>query len=36
MAAGTRPMSERAFRLWNEAPALFALLIVILAVVKPF
>lgn len=36
MATGGRPLSERAFRLWNEAPALFALLIVILAVVKPF
>lgn len=36
MAAGARPMTEKALRLWNEAPALFALLIVILAVVKPF
>ncbi len=36
MARGERPMSERAFRIWNEAPALAIFLIVFLAVLKPF
>lgn len=36
MAAGERPVSERALRLWNEVPALFTVLLVGLAVLKPF
>ncbi|MFN3591119.1 MAG: CopD family protein [Thermaurantiacus sp.] len=36
MARGDRPVPEKALRLWNEVPALFTILLVILAVVKPF
>lgn len=36
MARGQRPVAERALRLWNEAPALFTILIVSLAILKPF
>lgn len=36
MAAGRRPLSSRQLRLWNEAPALLLVAIVILVVVKPF
>lgn len=36
MARGERPVGERALRWWNEAPALFTILIVFLAVMKPF
>lgn len=36
MAAGGRPLPERALRMWNEVPALFTILIVGLAVIKPF
>lgn len=35
-AQGQRPRSERFWRLMNEGPALLAVIIVILAVVKPF
>ena len=35
-AAGERPKSEKFFRLINEIPAIFTIIIVILAVVKPF
>jgi putative membrane protein len=36
MAQGQRPLSEKALRLWNEVPALFTILMVSLAVLKPF
>lgn len=36
MAAGERPMAEARLRLLNEAPAAFTVLIVLLAVAKPF
>lgn len=36
MAQGQRPISERKLRYWNEVPALFVVLIVSLAVLKPF
>ncbi|WP_199555413.1 CopD family protein [Sandaracinobacteroides hominis] len=36
MARGERPMAERAFRMWNEVPALFVVGIVLLAVLRPF
>lgn len=36
MARGERPVSEKALRLLNEVPALFTILIVTLAVLKPF
>jgi Predicted membrane protein len=36
MAGGARPVPEKALRLWNEVPALFTILMVTLAVVKPF
>jgi putative membrane protein len=36
MAEGDRPVPEKALRLWNEVPALFTILFVVLAVVKPF
>ncbi len=36
MAQGGRPMPEKALRLWNEVPALFTILFVVLAVAKPF
>ena len=36
MAHGERPVSERTLRLWNEVPALFTILMVALAVLKPF
>jgi putative membrane protein len=36
MARGERPLSERALRLWNEVPALFTIILVFLAVMKPF
>jgi len=35
MAAGARPVSERALRLLNEVPALFVILVVGLVVLKP-
>jgi len=35
-ATGGRPKSEKFFRMINEIPALIAILVVILAVVKPF
>jgi putative membrane protein len=35
-AGGERPRSEKFWRLMNEAPAIAAVLIVVLAVVKPF
>jgi putative membrane protein len=35
-AAGEQPHSERFFRVFNEAPALLLIAIVILVVVKPF
>jgi protoporphyrinogen IX oxidase len=36
MANGERPAAEKALRLWNEVPALFTVLFVSLAVLKPF
>jgi protoporphyrinogen IX oxidase len=36
LAAGTRPMSERALRIMNELPGIAAALIVVLVIVKPF
>jgi putative membrane protein len=36
MARGERPIAERALRLWNEVPALFTILLVSLAILKPF
>jgi putative membrane protein len=36
MARGERPMPERSLRLWNEVPALFTILMVSLAILKPF
>ena len=35
-AAGERPKSEKFFRAINEIPAIFTIIIVIMAVVKPF
>lgn len=36
MAAGARPMTSRQLRLWNEVPAAFTILMVGLAILKPF
>jgi putative membrane protein len=36
MARGERPVAERSLRLWNEVPALFTILMVSLAILKPF
>lgn len=36
MAAGARPVSERALRILNEVPSLVAIVVVVLAVVRPF
>ncbi|MGQ5702828.1 CopD family protein [Sandaracinobacteroides sp. A072] len=36
MARGERPIAERKLRLWNEVPAIFTILMVTLAVLKPF
>ena len=36
MAAGQRPLAEKALRLWNEVPALATILFVFLAILKPF
>lgn len=36
MAAGLRPMTSKQLRLWNEVPALFTILMVGLAIIKPF
>lgn len=36
MARGERPIAERTLRLWNEVPALFTILMVSLAILKPF
>jgi putative membrane protein len=36
MANGERPVAERTLRIWNEVPALFTILMVGLAVLKPF
>jgi protoporphyrinogen IX oxidase len=36
MAAGQRPKSEKSLRLANEIPALFTILLVVLAILKPF
>jgi len=36
MARGQRPMAEKTLRYWNEVPALFTILMVTLAVLKPF
>lgn len=36
MARGERPIAERSLRLWNEVPALFTILMVSLAILKPF
>ena len=35
-AAGQRPRSEKFFRMINEIPAFFTIIIVIMAIVKPF
>lgn len=35
-AAGERPKSEKFFRCINEVPAIFTIIIVIMAIVKPF
>ena len=35
-AAGERPRTEKFWRIMNEAPAIMAIIIVLLAVVKPF
>ena len=34
--AGERPKSEKFFRMINEVPAIFAIIIVIMVIVKPF
>ena len=36
MARGERPLSEKQLRLFNEVPALVAIVVVILVIVKPF
>lgn len=36
LAKGLRPMSDKRLRLLNEAPGIFAALIVVLVIVKPF
>ena len=36
MARGERPLSEKALRLWGEAPAIVTILVVVLVIVKPF
>ncbi len=36
MARGERPVAERTLRIMNEVPALFTILLVTLAVLKPF
>jgi putative membrane protein len=36
MAAGARPVSERRLRMLNEVPSLVAIVVVLLAVAKPF
>ena len=36
MAAGERPIEEKRLRLLNEVPALVAIVVVILVIVKPF
>lgn len=36
MAMGNRPMESKKLRLWNEVPALFTILMVGLAILKPF
>lgn len=36
MARGERPVAERSLRLWNEVPALFTILMVSFAILKPF
>ena len=36
MAGGERPLAERQLRLLNEVPALIAIVVVILVIVKPF
>lgn len=36
MARGERPLAESRLRLWNEVPALFTILMVSLAILKPF
>lgn len=36
MAKGERPLSEKALRLWGEAPAIALAIIVVLVIVKPF
>lgn len=36
LAAGTNTISEKTFRLWNEAPAVLMIIIVIMAVAEPF
>ncbi|HKR17530.1 CopD family protein [Rhizorhapis sp.] len=36
LASGLRPFSERKLRMWNEAPGIFATVIVILVIVRPF
>jgi uncharacterized membrane protein len=35
MARGDRATAEKTLRYWNEVPALFTILIVTLAIVKP-
>lgn len=35
-AAGTRPLSEKTWRLLNEVPAIATIIVVVLAIVKPF
>ena len=36
LAAGTNTRSEKSLRLWNEAPAVLMVIIVIMAIVQPF
>lgn len=36
MARGERPVSERSLRMWNELPSLVAIVVVLLAVLRPF
>lgn len=36
MAAGERPLTEKRLRLLNEVPAIVAIVVVILVIVKPF
>jgi putative membrane protein len=36
LEADEKPLSSKAYRIWNEAPTLLMIVIVVMAVVKPF